>query len=154
MGKREKLRIKREFSAGGVVFREEPEGILWLVVKPTGSEQWRFPKGKIERKESSGETAIREVREEGGAESIILKKLGNINYFYFQDQQKIFKTVIFYLMKYVQEAKGGWCWETEEIAWLPFEEAKQRLAFKNEKILLEKAKETLERDFGGVNLRN
>ena len=60
-----KVKVKREFSAGGVVFRQEPEGILWLVVKPKGSEHWRFPKGKIEKKESSAETALREVKEEG-----------------------------------------------------------------------------------------
>ena len=142
--KSKKLKVKRGFSAGGVVFRQEPEGILWLVVRPKGSEQWRFPKGKIEKKESSAEAALREVKEEGGIEAEIKGKIDIIKYFFVQDKQRIFKTVVFYLMEYVQEAQGGFCWETEEIAWLPFEEAREKLAFKNEKEVLEKGREILE----------
>jgi 8-oxo-dGTP pyrophosphatase MutT (NUDIX family) len=137
--KSQKLKVKREFSAGGVVFRREPEGVLWLVVKPKGSEQWRFPKGKIEKGENSGQTALREVKEEGGVEARILSKIDNIKYFFVQQGQRVFKTVTFYLMEYIQEAQGGFCWETEEIAWLPFEEAKEKLAFANEKKILEEA---------------
>ena len=48
--KKNKNKVKREFSAGGIVFRKEPEGTLWLVIKPTGDKRWRFPKGKIEGK--------------------------------------------------------------------------------------------------------
>jgi len=122
-----------------VVFRREPEGILWLVVKPKGSEQWRFPKGKIEKGENSAQAALREVKEEGGVEARILNKIGSIKYFYVQNGQKIFKTVTFYLMEYIQESQEGFCWETEEIAWLPLEEVKEKLAFKNEKGILEEA---------------
>jgi len=143
--KNKKSKVKREFSAGGVVFRREPEGILWLVVKPKGSEQWRFPKGRIEKSESSVQASLREVKEEGGVEARILDKIGNIKYFFVQDGQKIFKTVTFYLMEYIQEAQGGLCWETEEIAWLPLKEAKERLAFKSEKEILEKAQLILDR---------
>ena len=32
-------KIKREFSTGGVVYRKEDGQILWLVIKPTGSEK-------------------------------------------------------------------------------------------------------------------
>jgi len=142
--KSEKLKVKREFSAGGVVFRREPEGVLWLIVKPKGSEQWRFPKGKIEKGENSAQAALREVKEEGGVEARILNKIGSIKYFYVQNGQKIFKTVTFYLMEYIQESQEGFCWETEEIAWLPLEEAKERLAFKNEKGILEAADSVLE----------
>lgn len=138
------LKVKREFSAGGVVFRHEPEGILWLVVKPKGNDKWRFPKGWIEPKESSAQAALREVKEEGGVEAEILEKIGSEKYFFVQDKQRIFKTVVFYLMKYVQEAQDGLSWETEEIAWLPYGEAKERLAFDKEKEILEKAREILE----------
>jgi len=117
---------------------------LWLVVKPKGSEQWRFPKGKIEGGENSVQAALREVKEEGGVETRVLNKVNNIKYFFVKEGRKIFKTVTFYLMEYIQEAEGGFCWETEEIAWLPFGEAKEKLAFKNEKDVLEKGREILE----------
>ena len=143
-----KAKIKREFSAGGMVFRKEPEGVLWLVVKPKGNTRWRFPKGWIEPGESSAEAAKREVKEEGGVEAEVLGKAGNEKYFFVQDKQKIFKTVTFYLMEYIQEAEGGFSWETEELDWLPFKEAKKRLAFEKEKEILEKARELLGK--GGV----
>jgi len=117
---------------------------LWLVIKPKGSEQWRLPKGKIEKKENSTEAALREVKEEGGIEAEVLNKIDSIKYFFVREGQEIFKMVTFYLMEYVQEAQGGFCWETEEIAWLPFKEAKEKLAFKNEKEVLEKGREILE----------
>jgi len=139
----QKAKIKREFSAGGVVFRKEPEGILWLVVKPKGNDKWRLPKGWIEPGESSLEAAKREVKEEAGIETEVLGKVGSEKYFFVQDKQKIFKTVVFYLMEYQQEAESGFSWETEEIDWLPFEETKERLAFEKEKELLEKAREIL-----------
>lgn len=138
-------KIKREFSAGGVVFRKEPEGILWLVVKPTGSEKWRLPKGWIEPGESSIEAAQREVAEEAGVKTEVLGKVGQEKYFFVQGKEKVFKTVVFYLMEYQQEAQTGFSWETEEIDWLSFEEAKEKLAFKQEKEILEKAKELQEK---------
>jgi len=126
-----------------VVFRKEPEGTLWLVIKPSGSEKWRLPKGWIEPGESALEAAKREVREEAGIEGEILGKIGAEKYFFVQDGEKIFKTVVFYLMEYLQEASSGFSWETEKIDWLPFEEAKERLAFEKEKEILGKAKEKL-----------
>ncbi len=137
------LKIKREFSAGGVVFRREPEGVLWLVIRPKGSNKWRLPKGWIEKGESSLEAAKREVREEGGVETEVLGKIGSEKYFFIENNQKIFKTVVFYLMKYIQEAQEGYSWETEEIDWLPFQEAKEKLFFEKEKEILEKAREKL-----------
>lgn len=142
-----KTKVKKEFSAGGVIFRREPEGVLWLVVKSKGDNRWRFPKGGIETGESSAQAARGEVREEGGVETEIVDKIGHEKYFFVEDKQKIFKTVTFYLMEYQQEAQTGFTWETEEIDWLPFAEAKKKLAFEKEKELLEKAKEILE---GGV----
>ncbi len=138
-----KAKIKREFSAGGVVFRKEPEGILWLVIKPSGSEKWRLPKGWIGKNESSLEAAKREVREEGGIEAEVLGKIGTDKFFFVWDKQKILKNVVFYLMEYLQEAETGFSWETEKIDWLSFEEAKERLAFEKEKEILEKASKML-----------
>jgi 8-oxo-dGTP diphosphatase len=137
--KSNKKKVKREFSAGGIVFRSEPEGILWLVVKPTDNEKWRLPKGKIERGESSLIAAKREVEEEAGVEAEVLGKIGDEKFFFVWDKQKILKTVVFYLMKYTQEANQSFNFETEAIDWLKFEEAKKRLAFEKEADLLEKA---------------
>ena len=134
-------KVKKEFSAGGIVFRVEPEGVLWLVVKPTGNEKWRFPKGGIDQGESSVAAAKREVKEEAGIETEVLGKIGSEKFFFIQNKQRIFKTVVFYLMRYEQEAVQGFCWETEEIDWLSFAEAQKRLAFGQEIDLLNRAEE-------------
>lgn len=137
-------KVKREYSAGGLVYRDEPEGRLWLVIKPTGRKQWRLPKGWIESAETSVQAAQREVREEGGVETEVVAKVGQESFFFVQDGQKIFKTVTFFLMRYVQEAQEPLSSETESIEWLPFAEARQRLAFEKEKEILDKGRLQLE----------
>ena len=143
-----KPKVKREFSAGGVVFRKEPEGILWLVIKPSGSDKWRLPKGWIGKNESSLEAAKREVREEAGIETEALGKVGGEKFIFRWKKDLILKNVVFYLMEYLQEAETGLSFETEKTDWLPFEEAKERLAFEKEKEILEKAKELLGKGAG------
>ena len=141
----EKAKIKREFSAGGIVFKNKGKEILWLVIKPAGNNKWRFPKGQINASESSVAAAKREVREESGVEIEILGKIGEEKYFFMEDKQKVLKTVIFYLMKYACESGASLDKETEAIAWLSFAQAKKRLAFNKEQGLLKKAKELLGR---------
>jgi 8-oxo-dGTP pyrophosphatase MutT (NUDIX family) len=56
-------------AAGGLVYNSKGE---FLIIKRNGI--WDLPKGKTEEGETSGETAIREVSEECGLVSPILKK--------------------------------------------------------------------------------
>ena len=136
----QKAKVKKAFSAGGAVYRGEPEGILWLVIKAKSDGKWRLPKGGIEKNETSLQAAQREVGEEGGVEVEPLGKVGIEKYFFVQDEQKIFKTVIFYLMHYLQEKPGPLDLTTEAIDWLPYDEARERLSFANEKKILADAR--------------
>lgn len=138
-----KLKVKKAFSAGGAVYREEPEGVLWLLIKAKSDGKWRLPKGGIEKNETSLETAIREAEEEGSVEVEPLGKVGLEKYFFVKDGQKIFKTVVFYLMHYLQEKSGPRDWETEVIDWRPYNEAQEKLSFSNEKKILEAARKLL-----------
>jgi len=142
----ENKKIKREFSAGGIVFKYKNKDIFWLVIKPTDDGRWRFPKGQINASESSVAASKREVREETGVEAELLGKIGEERYLFVQNKQKILKTVIFYLMKYLKQTGVDFDKkEVEKIAWLPFIQAKKRLAFKQDKDLLAKAKKLLSR---------
>jgi 8-oxo-dGTP pyrophosphatase MutT (NUDIX family) len=157
----------REFSSGGVVFKKEKNKILWLVRKTSKSElypkqYWMLPKGRVDDEDgdqpgpmakglikadptSLEMAAIREVNEEGGVEAKIVKKIGTSMYSFKDPQRgKILKFVTFFLMEYVKDLPEGFDWETEEIAWLSFEDAKKRLSFGGEKQMLTKAKELLE----------
>lgn len=142
--KRLKKKLKREFSAGGAVFRKDDSEALWLVIKPSGKNTWRLPKGLIDRGETSIEAAQREVEEEAGVETEVIGKIGQDKYFYNMGRELIYKMVTYYLMRYLADSKSPISWETEEIEWLPFEEALTRLTFRGEKEILQKAKELLE----------
>lgn len=134
---------------GGVVFKQDGE-IKFLVRKGKfspkypGSGDWSLPKGWIDdenggpgpktlgKKRASGaemmESALREVREEGGVEAEVVKRLGEIKFFYVnEEKEKIFKTVIFYLMKFVKESPEGYGEESEEVRWVSEKEVGELL---------------------------
>jgi 8-oxo-dGTP pyrophosphatase MutT (NUDIX family) len=66
MSDKSKLPIKREFSAGGCVYKKEDGKVVWLVGKHSGYHKWVLPKGMIEPGEKGIETAVRETEEEMG----------------------------------------------------------------------------------------
>jgi len=141
----------RQYSAGGVVFKKEGDQILWLLIRPNieGKVRWQLPKGWINEGEKTEEAALREVKEEGGIEAKILSKIDSIKIFFSntfegKPEEKILKTITFYLMEFQKETPDGHDGEVTEIAWLSFEEARERLTFKSEKEVLIKAKEILE----------
>ena len=147
-GKKEN-KITREFSSGGVVFKKEGNKTLWLVTKSAISDLypnavWRLPKGWIDEGENTEEAAVREVREEGGVEAKIIKKIETVRYFFTTpDRAKILKFVTFYLMEFVKDLPQGFGEETSEIAWLPFDQAYKKLSFSGEKQMLKKAQAML-----------
>jgi 8-oxo-dGTP pyrophosphatase MutT (NUDIX family) len=61
--------------AGGVVFRPQDDGNLFLVVSSSDGRNWVLPKGHIEPGETSAAAALREVAEEAGVIGQILKPL-------------------------------------------------------------------------------
>ncbi len=161
--------IRREFSAGGVVFKRVKESFdktQWLVTKSRPSElfpkpAWRLPKGwlddkdrgkspgplasgarKATEKELQG-AALKEVREEGGVETAILSKVGTERYFYTLSGEKILKYVTFYLMEWKKDLPEGPGLETEKVEWLSYERARKRLSYSGEKKVLDKAREIL-----------
>ena len=131
--------MKREFSAGGVVFKN---GNVLLIKNPSGI--WTFPKGNIEPGEKPEETAVREVYEETGVKGEIVDYIGEIHYWYTLKGERIFKTVKYYLMKY-KEGEPKPSWEVKDAKFFPIEEAKKLLKYKGDKEIFKKALEKLKR---------
>jgi 8-oxo-dGTP diphosphatase len=78
-----KIKTKREFSAGGVLYKKinkEIEIALAKRITEKGREVWCLPKGKVEKQENPKETALRQVQEETGMKGEIVADLGSINY--------------------------------------------------------------------------
>ncbi|MBI4036560.1 NUDIX domain-containing protein [Candidatus Daviesbacteria bacterium] len=132
--------MKREFSAGGIVFNKKGQVLL---TKHSTNHHWGFPKGLIEEGHKSEETALREVKEEGGVEAKILGKVGYSKYIYTFNNEKIFKVVTYFLMEYISGDPKDHDWEMEEAGWYELDEALKKLEFKGDQELLQKAKSIL-----------
>ncbi len=142
------VKFRREHSSGGIIFRNNNgklEVALIARINTRGKKVWCLPKGKVEKGESSEETARREVREETGMNADIVKKLGSINYWFVspEDKSKVYKIVDFYLMKYKSGSSENHDWEVEEVKWVDIDSAFKMMEYPSERKMMFKAKEEL-----------
>ncbi|KKW46662.1 MAG: hypothetical protein UY96_C0002G0002 [Parcubacteria group bacterium GW2011_GWB1_56_8] len=93
-------KIKREISAGIIVYRRTEDGLRFLILYHRGR-YWNFPKGKIESEEKSLAAAIRETKEETGLGVHDLRLIRDFKaherYYFRKENQPVYKIVIFYL---------------------------------------------------------
>ncbi|TSC87948.1 MAG: NUDIX hydrolase [Microgenomates group bacterium Gr01-1014_16] len=101
-----------------------------------GNLGWGFPKGWVDEGEKLEEAAVREVREEGGVEAKIIKKLPTIKVFFKDKGETVMKFITYFVMEWEKDVPEGYDFETEEVKWVTKDEALTMLAFKNEKELL------------------
>jgi len=138
-----------EKSAGAVIFRKEGNKIYYLLLHyPSNAkaprEYWDFPKGHIEKGEKIEETVKREVKEETGLKDIKLIEGFKewIKYFFKFKGKNIFKIVTFFLAE-TKTKTVKVSFEHIGFKWLPYEEAIEKLTFKNAKDILKKANDYL-----------
>lgn len=137
--------FKREFSAGGAVYKKDGDKVLWLICKHSGYHKWVLPKGLIDPGEKAEATAVREVAEECGITTKIIAKIPEPErYIYTMNGQKVFKLVQYFLMEYISGDIANHDFEMEAVEWLPYDEAYNRLNFHGAKEVLKKAKQLLE----------
>lgn len=149
-----KKKLRSHFSAGGAVYRrkvervEKVEKVEWLLIKPAGTSRWQLPKGTIESGEKSDITTEREVFEETGIKAKVLEKINTTRYFFVLKQEKIFKSVVFFLMKSdggEPKVESEWAHEVEDARWFEFDDALEKLTYKSEREILKKAQKMLEK---------
>jgi len=136
-----------EISAGVLVYRESQSIKYLLLHYPAG--HWDFPKGHIEEDESMEETALRELKEETGIreEEIELRNgfRETIDYIYKKRNELSHKKVIYFLGK-TEKQEVSISKEHQGYLWLPFQEAKQKVTFRNARKLLEKSNDYLQEE--------
>lgn len=132
-----------ECSCGAIVYREIHGETRFLLIKNKRSANWGFPKGHMERGENEKETAYREVLEETG---IRIEFLPDFRYkSEYSIQGRIEKKVIIFLATTEDTNTIIQREEIEEYLWLKYDKAMNSLKFPNDKFLLTKAKEYLEK---------
>ena len=135
--------MKREFSAGGIVFNNLGQVLLINneALKDPSKSYWGFPKGHLNPGESSKDAAAREIKEETGLEVEIVDKIGDSKYAFTFDGEKIFKVVTMFLMKVVGGELKIQPEELLDAGWFEPEEALKKLSFSADKTLLKQALE-------------
>ena len=101
---------------------------------------WDFVKGNVESGESEKDTVVRELREETGiADATFIESFREkIEYFYRRQGTTIHKEVVFFLIQtYTEEVKISY--EHIGYTWLNYQQALEKLTFKNAKNVLQKA---------------
>jgi 8-oxo-dGTP pyrophosphatase MutT (NUDIX family) len=138
-----------EISAGAVIFfQNQKQGQRqYLLLFRKGHDGFKdyygFVQGNIEKGEKPEATVLREAREETGLEIELIPGFKHqISYFYTREGSTISKKVIFFVAR-AKTTEVKISKEHDAYFWLSFDEAMQRLKFKNQKELLKKVEEFL-----------
>ena len=130
-------------SIGAVIYRRTEEGgleFLLLHYPGTKKDYWGLVKGHTEKGESEIDTLKREIEEETGIKelSVLPNFRKEIRYFFQLKERKIFKRVIFYLVK-TKEVEVKISHEHIGYDWFNFKESIKKITFWGVKKILKKA---------------
>lgn len=133
--------MKEAISCGGIVVYR---GKILVLYKNFYDHYhgWVLPKGTVEEGEELPDTAVREVKEEGGSKAKIVSYIGETHYFFRAGTEEISKKVHWYLMQtdafYSKPQREEFF---EDSGFYKYHEAYHLLKFDNEREMLEKAYE-------------
>jgi 8-oxo-dGTP pyrophosphatase MutT (NUDIX family) len=117
--------MRKERSAGGVVFRKRTEGIQILLIQDRFG-KITLPKGHQEAGETIEQTAVREIEEETGVIGEIVTKIDTISYvFTHPEHGKIEKEVTYFVIKTNTSSITPQLEEINEVAWYSLDKAKE-----------------------------
>ena len=132
-----------ETSAGIVLFRKEESKNLFLLLHyPSG--HWDFVKGKMEKGESTHQTAVRETKEETGITDITFVENFEewIQYNFKYQGELVQKKVVFFLAETkTEEVKISH--EHSGYTWMDYNSSMEKTTFDNAQTVLTKAEKRL-----------
>lgn len=119
-----------ERAAGLILFREDSGQRLYLLIKNRHGGYWGFPKGHVEAGEDVLQAALREVAEEVRITQVqlILGFRAVVRYSFFRQKRRVKKEVVLFLAR-AEEVGEPSREEVDEMVWLPYREAIQRITF-------------------------
>lgn len=152
MPSRRAPRAQRETSAGGVVFRRQPDGGLTYLLIRDSYRNWGFPKGHLEPGEPPADAARREVAEETGLADLVLHGPIRVIDWYFRFRGK---TIHKYCHFFLFESRTGDPVPQEEegitaCVWRAIDQAQETISYDNARGVLRRAAEMV-RALASVN---
>jgi ADP-ribose pyrophosphatase YjhB (NUDIX family) len=135
--------VERLVSAGGVVVRRGAGELEIVICGRETDGVWGLPKGTPDEGESLEEAAVREVSEETGLETEIVKKIGIAEYWFARNGIRYHKWVHHYLMRATGGSTADHDLEYDRVEWVPIEEALRTLTFDNDKEIVRQARAEL-----------
>lgn len=148
--KYKKGKVKREISAGAIIFEREKGSIKFLLLEHEGRSHgrpyWGFPKGHIEKNESESAAAKREIYEETALrKQAFVKGFRLVETYFFarkvlkRKKERIFKIVIWRIAEVPAWSKIRTSWEHVGFGWFSEKETVKRLEFAGQKTLFQNA---------------
>ncbi len=136
--------MPQERSAGAIVFRRGNNTEYLLLHYETG--HWEFPRGNIEKGETEHEAARREIREETGITDItFLDGFKETSVWFFRREGKTIHKEATYFLAETKQDNVTISHEHQDYIWLSFEQAMEKVTFKNAKEILQKAEAFLKK---------
>ena len=141
--------VVRQVSAGGVVYRRAAGRAEVVLVRIGPKHRWQLPKGIVDEGEKPEQTAVREVREEGGVDARIAAPLDTIEYWYVGNERdgrrvRFHKFVHLFLLEYASGDVADHDDEVDEARWISLGDAPGMLAFESERKAMSQAAALIE----------
>lgn len=128
----------REKSCGAVVYTlEHDQEPHYLLIRHVNGGHWAFAKGHVENNETEAETALREINEETGLQ-VTLDTTFRVTTEY-SPKPDVVKEVVYFVAQAADTTTTRQEVEVTDIAWLPYESARQQLTYPADQAILDQA---------------
>lgn len=126
------------YSSGGVILDNQLGELKVLLCKNNSKNEYRLPKGMLEKNEMIRECAFREVLEETGYKTVIKSFIDFSSWSYIYDNKVWDETAFFYLMEIKDNIQIEHDNEFDEIVWFSIKDAVNIMTYDIEREIIKK----------------
>lgn len=135
--------MKREKSCGAIIYKYENSKLYILLLKHNQG-HWSFSKGHVENEETEKETALREIKEETNLDVCIDNNFRYITTY--SPKENTIKDVVYFVATPLNDDIKIQEKEISEISWYSAIEALDKITYNNDKQVLKKTIEYLNKN--------